>query len=70
MVAVRVWYQRQTSNTWEYVEPDTVNQTDVTISDLSRDVYTLKLTATNNENITSTSPSVTASLVIGNTIKY
>ncbi|KAI0209847.1 Receptor-type tyrosine-protein phosphatase mu [Lamellibrachia satsuma] len=67
VVAVRVWYQRQTSNTWKYVEPDKVNKTDVTISDLSRDVYILKLTATNNENITSTSPSVTASLVIAAT---
>ncbi|KAI0209848.1 Receptor-type tyrosine-protein phosphatase kappa [Lamellibrachia satsuma] len=64
VVAVRVWYKRQTSITWKYIEPDTVNQTHVTISDLSRDVYTLKLTATNNENITSTSPSLTASLVI------
>ncbi|KAI0209845.1 hypothetical protein LSAT2_005439 [Lamellibrachia satsuma] len=25
VVAVRVWYKRQTSNTWQYVEPDSVN---------------------------------------------
>ena len=64
LIAVRVAYRTITSPTddWLYKEAVRVNQTELSIDFLSYEVYEVNVTVTNNENISSTSETVTVSL--------
>ena len=61
--AVVIYYKRQSSTTWKKVTINKVTDTKVTLQSVSYDEYDVKLTATNNENITSTSSIVTANFL-------
>ena len=67
LVAVGVLYKRQTSNNdqWSYMAAQQVTSTHLAITELAFDVYEVKVKATNNEEITSTSSTVVANLRTG-----
>ena len=67
LVAVGVLYKRQTSNNdqWSYIAAKQVTSTHLAITELAFDVYEVKVKATNNEEITSTSSTVVANLRTG-----
>ena len=63
IVAVVMYYKRQSSTIWNEVPINNVTDTNVTLQSISYDEYDVKLTVTNNENITSTSSIVTANFL-------
>ena len=70
IVAVVIYYKRQSSTTWKKVHIDKVTDTKVTLQSISYDEYDVKLTATNNEKITSTSSIVTANVLPSKSVLY
>ncbi|KAK2155977.1 hypothetical protein NP493_2014g00017, partial [Ridgeia piscesae] len=63
LIDVRVSYKRPAhGETWTDVKIELADQTQLTIADLSYDVYALKLTATNNEHVTASSEILTINL--------
>ncbi|KAI0218665.1 hypothetical protein LSAT2_029625, partial [Lamellibrachia satsuma] len=64
VVSLGVLYKSQLSqnDTWSYKEAETMNQTQLTIDVLSYELYEVKVTAMNNENISSTSETRIADL--------
>ena len=64
IVAIRVGYNTSASPTggWLYTDVERVNQTQLSVDVLSYGVYEVIVTATNNENISSTSDVVLVSL--------
>ena len=67
LVTVGVLYKRQTFNDdqWLYKAAQQVTNTHLAITELAFDVYEVKVTATNNEDITSMSSTVVANLMTG-----
>ena len=67
LVAVGILYKRQTSSNdqWSYKAAQQVTSTHLAITELASVVYEVKVTATNNEDITSTSSIVVANLRTG-----
>ncbi|KAK2156717.1 hypothetical protein NP493_1948g00004 [Ridgeia piscesae] len=65
LVTVGVLYKRQTFNDdqWLYKAAQQVTSTHLAITELAFDVYEVKVTATNNEDITSMSSTVVANLM-------
>lgn len=57
IVFLRVWYKRQESltSTWSYEDVHEVKGTNLAIIRATYGVYEVKVTATNNENISATS---------------
>ena len=70
IVAVVIYYKPQSSTTWKKVPINKVTDTKVTLQSVSYDEYDVKLTATNNENITSTSSIVTANFLPSKSVLY
>ena len=70
IIAVVIHYKRHSSTTWKEVPIDKVTDTKVTLQSVSYDEYDVKLTATNNENITSTSSIVTANFLPSKSVLY
>ncbi|KAK2138594.1 hypothetical protein NP493_7460g00003 [Ridgeia piscesae] len=70
IVAVVMYYKRQSSTTWKKVPINRLTDTKVTLQSVSYDEYDVKLTATNNENITSTSSIVTANFLPSKSVLY
>ncbi|KAK2155978.1 hypothetical protein NP493_2014g00018 [Ridgeia piscesae] len=63
LIDVRVSYKRRAnSQTWTDVKIELADQTQVTITGLSYDVYAVKLTATNNEHVSASSEILTINL--------
>ena len=62
IVAVGVWYKRQSVDEWSYRAAGRVNQTKLTIDYLTFEPYEVKITATNNENFSSASEIFIANL--------
>ena len=60
IVAVVIHYKRQSSTIWKKVSVNKVTDTNIALHSVSYDKYDVKVAATNNENITSTSSTVTA----------
>ncbi|KAK2184446.1 hypothetical protein NP493_265g00032 [Ridgeia piscesae] len=70
IVAVVIYYKRQSSATWKKVPINKVTDTKVTLQSVSYDEYDVKLTATNNENITSTSSIVNPNFLPSKSVLY
>ena len=70
IVAVVIYYKRHSSTTWKKVPRNKVTDTKVTLQSVSYDEYDVKLTATNNENITSTSSIETANFLPSKSALY
>ena len=68
--AVVIYYKRQSSTIWKKVPINKVTDTKVTLQSVGYDEYDVKLTATNNENITSTSSIVTANFLPSKSVLY
>ena len=57
VTTVRVEYRDDTTESWTFVEPDTVTKTYLTIDNVNYERYEMRLVVINNENINSTSAS-------------
>ena len=58
------------SEGWLYQGAENVNLTTLDIGDLERELYVIKVTFTNNENMSSTSEGVVVDLTTGETIDF
>ncbi|KAI0234091.1 hypothetical protein LSAT2_015703 [Lamellibrachia satsuma] len=65
LVAVGALYKRQasTNGQWSYKKVERVTNIDLAITDLAPEMYEVKVTATNNEGLTSISDSITVNLL-------
>ena len=65
MMSVVVWYQRSTAttDTWSSKATEDVDQTHLIIDGVDHESYLVKVTATNNENISSSSEPFNAHLI-------
>ncbi|KAI0213492.1 hypothetical protein LSAT2_001474 [Lamellibrachia satsuma] len=63
MVAVVVHYKVQTNTLWQHKEAEQVTDTRLTLHSVIYDVYEVKVSATNNEDITSTSETFIANFL-------
>ena len=70
IVAVVIYYKRQSDTIWKNQPINKVTDTKVTLQGVSYDEYDVKLSATNNENITSTSSIVTANFLPSKSVLY
>ncbi|KAI0239349.1 hypothetical protein LSAT2_009927 [Lamellibrachia satsuma] len=61
--AVVVFYKLQNNNTWQHKEVERVTDTQLTLYNVNYDVYEVKVSATNNEDITSTSVTFVANFL-------
>lgn len=71
LVAVGVLYKRQasTNGQWSYKKVERVTNIDLAITDLAPEMYEVKVTATNNEGLTSISDSITVNLLTSEWLK-
>ena len=70
MVAVVVYYKVQTNTLWQHKEAERVTDTRLTLHSVIYDVYDVKVSATNNEDITSTSETVVANFLTSRSILF
>ena len=70
IVAVVVFYKLQSNNTWQHRKADRVSDTRLTLHSVNYDVYEVKVSATNNEDITSTSETFVANLLTSMSILF
>ena len=70
MVAVVVYYKVQTNTLWQHKEAERVSDTRLTLHSVNYDVYEVKVSVANNEDITSTSETFIANFLTSRLILF
>ena len=70
IVDVVVLYKLPDNNTWQHKEVERVTDTRLTLHCVNYDVYEVKVSARNNENITSTSETVVVNFLTSKSILF